>query len=178
MASRLTRSERRRRSETARFAGHQDGLGLNVGSGSFVLHQQRLVCLDINRALRPTVVASAIHLPFRSSIFDYVLCFEVLEHIDDRQALREIGRVLKPGGRFVGSFPNLLRHLVGVRYLLRTRWSYMDPGHKREYVLEQVVRCMAEAGLEIRRLGWIKSSRLLLNSLAEYFLVEATSRAP
>ena len=38
-------------------------------------------------------------LPFESESFDYLMCNHVLEHVeDDRRALAEIHRVLKPGG--------------------------------------------------------------------------------
>jgi len=46
-------------------------------------------------------------LPFDDHSFDCVVSFEVLEHTrDDRAALAEIARVLKPGGLFCGSVPN------------------------------------------------------------------------
>jgi SAM-dependent methyltransferase len=46
-------------------------------------------------------------LPFASSAFDMVLSNEVLEHVtDDRQAMREIMRVLRPGGRLILFVPN------------------------------------------------------------------------
>ncbi len=44
--------------------------------------------------------------PFRESAFDLVLCTEVLEHVDDPdQVVREIRRVLKPGGKLLLSMP-------------------------------------------------------------------------
>src|SRR5512140_1841963 len=46
-------------------------------------------------------------LPLPSAIFDLVLSHEVLEHVqDDSCALREMVRVLKPGGRIVLFVPN------------------------------------------------------------------------
>jgi SAM-dependent methyltransferase len=46
------------------------------------------------------------HLTFPSAKFDAIMCFEVLEHIPDYMAaLRELSRVLKPGGRLVMTVP-------------------------------------------------------------------------
>ena len=54
-------------------------------------------------------LAPAEQLPFDDNFFDVVLLHEVLEHVrDDRQAVREACRVLKPGGRMVIFVPNRL----------------------------------------------------------------------
>jgi SAM-dependent methyltransferase len=46
-------------------------------------------------------------LPFPPSHFDLILSHEVLEHVqDDAQAVREMMRVIKPGGRIVLFVPN------------------------------------------------------------------------
>jgi len=51
--------------------------------------------------------ADAMRLPFADNTFDKILMTEVLEHLPDEQAsLREIRRVLKPGGTYVLSVPN------------------------------------------------------------------------
>jgi SAM-dependent methyltransferase len=51
--------------------------------------------------------AAAEKLPYLSNIFDLVLSHEVLEHVqDDQQAVNEMIRVLKPGGRLILFVPN------------------------------------------------------------------------
>lgn len=46
--------------------------------------------------------ADALALPFRDAFFDVVFCRSLLHHLDDlKRGLREISRVLKPGGCFI-----------------------------------------------------------------------------
>lgn len=52
------------------------------------------------------VQASLTHLPFPADSVDLLLCYHVLEHVpDDRAAMREIARVLRPGGRALVQVP-------------------------------------------------------------------------
>lgn len=53
------------------------------------------------------VNAAGEHLPFPADHFDLILSHEVLEHVaDDRRAVAEMARTLKPGGRMVIFCPN------------------------------------------------------------------------
>ena len=73
----------------------------------------------------PVTQGDARNLPWTDSIFDGVICMDVLEHLDDDDlALREILRVLKPGGRFLISVPAYM-----------SLWSNHDAavGHLRRY---------------------------------------------
>jgi 2-polyprenyl-3-methyl-5-hydroxy-6-metoxy-1,4-benzoquinol methylase len=46
-----------------------------------------------------------------SETYDFVICFQVIEHIEnDELLIQEIERVLKPGGTFIVSTPNKLNH--------------------------------------------------------------------
>ncbi len=62
------------------------------------LPRVRLVTADLNPA-GVDVQADITALPFPPATFDAVLCSHVLEHVpDDRAAMSEIARVLRPGG--------------------------------------------------------------------------------
>lgn len=67
-------------------------------------------------------------LPFATASFDLVTCFDVIYHLavsDDKAALREIGRVLKPGGKLLIRVPayNFLRGKHDVAVHTRHRYS-------------------------------------------------------
>jgi SAM-dependent methyltransferase len=58
-------------------------------------------------------------LPFRSQTFDLVMMLEVVEHLADiPHILREIARVMKPGGVAILSTPNRLNVTSRLHYLL------------------------------------------------------------
>lgn len=49
--------------------------------------------------------AGSEQMPYEDNFFDVVLCVNALDHVDNlQQALREIARVLKPGGKLLGQF--------------------------------------------------------------------------
>lgn len=76
--------------------------------------------------------------------FDYLLSFEVLEHIeDDQAALRDWVRRLKPGAPCLLSVP-----------ASAAKWSLMDvwAGHYRRYDRADVERLVKSAGLAIGRI--------------------------
>lgn len=57
---------------------------------------------------------SALDLPFAAGSFDVVLCCLTLQFLPDReQGLRELHRVLKPGGRVVASVWRAVEHCPG-----------------------------------------------------------------
>lgn len=89
---------------------------LDVGCGEGVLVEEFLgqgldaIGLDLNYECDFVQRGSVLDLPFDDSTFDMVLLLDVFEHLnfdDQPQALREIMRVLLPGGRLVASIPNL-----------------------------------------------------------------------
>jgi succinoglycan biosynthesis protein ExoA len=69
------------------------------------LESVRLVSVDLESPLAD-VQADVIDLPFDDDSFDLVVCLHVLEHVpDDRKAIAEFMRVLRPGGTAVLQVP-------------------------------------------------------------------------
>lgn len=79
-----------------------------------------------------TLVADITGLPFADGFFDMVICSEVLEHIPDQEgAVREITRVLKPGGDLVVSVPRYLPERIC--WTLSESYHNTPNGHIRIY---------------------------------------------
>lgn len=63
-------------------------------------------------------------LPFEDDSFDAAVCLEVIEHVvDPEEAVREIHRVLAPGGALVVSVPNVGHWRVRAELLLLGRFN-------------------------------------------------------
>lgn len=72
-----------------------------------------------NASLTCAVCADIGHLPFKSSSFDLVTANMVLEHLAvPSTVLAEVGRVLRPGGCFVGVTPNAHHPVIWLAALL------------------------------------------------------------
>lgn len=84
------------------------GRTLDIGGGARASYHTLLEVkgesesVNIDAEMKPTVVANInVGLPFATASFDNVISFNTLEHIrDDECALREMFRVLRPGGAF------------------------------------------------------------------------------
>jgi ubiquinone/menaquinone biosynthesis C-methylase UbiE len=94
------------------------------------------------------VVSSADELPFPDGAFGSASAVAVLEHLDDdRPAVGELARVLRPGGRLWLTVPHAFRYMTPPAwpfYWLHDRRI----GHKRHYDEKSLVRLGAAFGLE------------------------------
>lgn len=94
------------------------GLFLDVGCGEcnytniLRTKTREVISLDVQKPQNPLssentfVLGSVENLPFKESSFDFIYCLSVIQLIeDDRAAIEEVFRILKPGGRFYFTVP-------------------------------------------------------------------------
>lgn len=124
-------------------------------------------------------------LPFTDNTFDIVLMMQVMEHLgrDPVWALKEIKRVLKPGGVFIMSTPNFyllknmyyilfkgyqhemnnyLRHLVEKDYM----------GHIRTYTKKELEMFFDHVGFTVKEhyYLWYKANKYKIGGIITYLL--------
>jgi len=156
-------------------------LDLGCGNGRHASYLEargyRVVCADISwgmlmvakRRVRDLVQCDASSLPFRDASFGTVLYLATIHHLpkEDRlESLREVKRVLKPGGRlivsawalfqprFLKKLPAMLLNPLRGRELgdVRVPWRRRDRTYRRYYHLftrRELESLVKRAGLRI-----------------------------
>ena len=122
---------------------------LDAGCGEGVLVEEFAARLNIegidpNYSSDRVRTGSLTALPYDDNTFERAICLDVLEHLtydEQPEALRELHRVLKPGGELLVSIPNLAHlqsrlHFLLQGRLIRTASEEKHPGDRpaREYV--------------------------------------------
>jgi predicted SAM-dependent methyltransferase len=90
--------------------------------------------------------ADAVDLPFADRTFEIATALDVIEHLDDDYlALKEMWRVMKPGGILIVSVP-------AYKFL----WTYWDDilGHRRRYTTKMLREVAVRAGFRVRKLSY------------------------
>lgn len=162
-------------------------LGTSQGSLGYFFRQKAGFWIHADEDLANLLEAKALinnliqlegnHLPFLTETFDLVICPDYLEHIEeDELCLREIARVLKPGGQTIivtphtgpGNFLYRLRFLLGLRPEFyghkRNGYNWLDLENRLERVglkpeRHEIISRLFSEGLE-----------LLLNLIYIHFL--------
>ena len=156
--------------EAVAGCSHARALDLGCGAGhvSFRVASQlaEVVAYDLSQAMLDTVKAAAVergldniklqqgvaeYLPFADASFDFVFSRYSAHHWQDLgRALREVHRVLKPGGQVIfvdvmsPGLPQLDTYLQAAEVL-------RDTSHVRDYSAAQWLLEMSQAGLQVER---------------------------
>jgi len=104
--------------------------------------------IDLNSKKNSSVLFSEVKK------YDVIACADVLEHlISPEEALIQLGKVLRPGGFFVISLPNVA-FVLNRLHLLFGRWEYkefgiLDRTHLRFYTINSGCQMIKSTGVQI-----------------------------
>ena len=134
-------------------------IGTGTGYGVDILAPKcsRFVTVDKFVADIPNVAANVERLTmtvppiaFADNSFDYVVSFQVIEHIKaDAQFVSEVARVLRPGGQFIVSTPNAPMSLT------------RNPWHIREYTAAQLEALLRGAFADVAKAGVVGNDKIM-----------------
>ena len=142
-----------------RFSSLRDIRGIEIGIGNgnvaqeFVNHGIPMEGADLfyssllfcrRRMNTPLFQADVLKLPFKDR-YDFIGIYDIIEHIeDDRAALRNLYKALRPGGILNVTVP-----------ACKALWSKFDEwDHKRRYHHDELVEKLKEAGFRIERISY------------------------
>ncbi len=123
------------------LARHGEVTGIELSPASLALARERRV--------GEVVEGSIAQLPFAADSFELAVCLDVIEHLaDDRGALRELRRVVAPGGVLVVTVP-------AYQWL----WSRHDEinHHHRRYNRTMLLAAANDAGWQFTRTTYFNS---------------------
>ena len=120
------------------------------------------------RGVGPVIEGSIEAIPSEGRSFELATCLDVLEHVDDRRALRELHRVVRPKGLLVAAVPTY-------------PWLWSDHDvrnrHRRRYTRKTLLEVARETGWAPR---WTShfNSLLLPAAIASRLLERARGARP
>ena len=125
------------------------GTGMGYGVEVVAPSAERYITIDKSRAYNVELPANAEFremtvppLDFDDESFDYVISFQVIEHIkNDKEFVAEVSRILRKGGKFIVSTPNAPMSLT------------RNPWHIREYTAEELKTLLSANFSDIEMMG-------------------------
>ena len=128
------------------------------------------------RNLTKLICGDANHLPFHATSYEVILALDIIEHLeDDEKTLRDIFRVLKPGG-------SLIIFVPAYKFL----WSFQDEisHHVRRYTAHELRSKALTVGFEIQKITYantflfpvIWAGRLVLKIFRRFFRITSESQ--
>ena len=97
---------------------------------------------------RNVLCGNALHIPFKNDSFDKIVCSEVLEHVTDPdQSIREMVRVLRPGGLLAVTVPAYVPEKAC--WTIDSDYYNHPGGHVRIFTAQGLVRALRRHELKV-----------------------------
>jgi 2-polyprenyl-3-methyl-5-hydroxy-6-metoxy-1,4-benzoquinol methylase len=161
-------------------------LGSGMGYGIEILAPHCSEYLAMDKHSPPIALESFSNLTFQQTTFppisasdhsfDFVVSFQVIEHIqDDHAFVKEVYRVLKPGGKFIVTTPN--------KPMSITR----NPWHIREYTPSELAELLGTYFPQVQKFGVFGKEKILeyyeknkasVKKITQFDLFNLQHRAP
>ena len=121
-------------------------IGLDMDDDSLVKAEEGYEFFEsISNAGAEFLKGSAYSLPFQNNSLDLIVCSEVLEHLHHyNDAVKEIHRVLKPGGKFYASVPASWPEKIC--WALSKDYQNQPGGHLRIFNQSKLISEISEVG--------------------------------
>ena len=123
-------------------------IGIDMDKASLNIAEEGYEYFEsISNAGAEFIEGSAYSLPFDNDSFDLIVCSEVLEHLHEyNDAIKEIHRVLKPGGKFYASVPASWPEKIC--WYLSKEYQNQPGGHLRIFNQNSLVNEIKEKGFK------------------------------
>ena len=133
------------------------GTGMGYGVEVVAPSAKRYVTIDKSCAYDAQLPANAEFrqmtvppLDFADESFDFVISFQVIEHIKrDKEFVAEVSRVLRKGGTFIVSTPNAPMSLT------------RNPWHIREYTAQELKSLLSTEFTEVEMMGVTGNEKIM-----------------
>ena len=159
------------------------GTGMGYGVEVVAPSAEQYITIDKSRAYNVELPANAEFremtvppLDFADESFDYVISFQVIEHIkNDKEFVAEVSRVLRKGGKFIVSTPNAPMSLT------------RNPWHVREYTAEELKVLLSKEFSQIDMMGvggnekimeYYEANRRGVERITRFDILELQHRLP
>jgi len=181
--------------ELARPQGDERMLDIATGGGhtalAFAPHVREVLATDLTPRMLAAAeafireqgaanvtfqIADAEALPFPDASFELVTTRIAPHHFPNpRQYIREVARVLRPGGVFVLD-DNMAPEDQELDQFLNRFEQWRDPGHVRSHTIAEWSRWMLDAGLQIEHVEPLQTKRYEFAGWTEQMRMPAVER--
>ena len=130
-------------------------VGMDLSFEDLKIAQSRLKDFDTSELSTSCTfgIGNINDIPFEDSSLDAVICSEVLEHVDSpSESVKELVRVLKPGGVMALSVPRYLPELIC--WKLSKEYSKTPGGHVRIFKHKELKNLAVSNGLQYQSFHW------------------------